>query len=314
MEQGQLTKQYTNVNSNLAHKKNNKLYKPPVKRLLLPSIIFVALITQIPFIVTIFYSLHSWNIMRPDRGITFNGVKNFMEILTTSTFYKVLGNTFLITLATLSICFVVGMLFALLMNRNFFGKGIVRTMLVSSFFVMPTVSSIIWKTMVLNPNFGFSAYFAELLHNTPVDWLAQRPLLAIILIVSWQWIPFFMLILLAGLQSLSPELIEAAQLDGANKVQQFFYVMIPHLIRYIEVVLLLGLMFILQVFGEIYVTTSGGPGFASTNLSFYVYRIGFQSWDVGTATTVGVITVILTIILMMALFTLLRKAFKEELS
>lgn len=314
MEQTQLVEQYTNIDQSPAPKNKRSLNKPPIKRLLLPSIIFVALITQIPFIVTIYYSLHSWNIMRPDRGIKFNGLNNFADVLMTNAFYKVLGNTFLLTIAVLIICFVVGMSLALLMNRDFFGKGIVRTMIVSSFFVMPTVSAIIWKTMVLNPNFGFSAYFAELLRSTPIDWLAQRPLQAIILIVSWQWIPFFMLILLAGLQSLPQELIEASQLDGANKIQQFVHVVIPHLLRYIEVVLLLGLMFILQVFGEIYVTTAGGPGFASTNLSFYVYRIGFQSWDIGTATAVGVITVILTIILMMALFSLLRKTFKEELS
>jgi sorbitol/mannitol transport system permease protein len=313
MEQTELVDPYTKVDQGPAPKKN-KLNKPPIKRLLLPSIIFVALITQIPFIVTIYYSLHSWNIMRPDRGVTFNGFGNFVKVLTTSAFYEVLFNTFLLTLAILCICFVFGLSFALLMNRDFFGKGIVRTMVVSAFFVMPTVSAIIWKTMVFNPNFGFSAYFAELLNNSPIDWLAQRPLLAIILIVSWQWIPFFMLILLAGLQSLPKELIEASQLDGANKIQQFFHVMIPHLSRYIEVVLLLGLMFILQVFGEIYVTTAGGPAFASTNLSFYVYRIGFQSWDVGTATAVGVITVILTIFIMLALFTVLRKTFKEELS
>lgn len=303
---------YTEVDTNKSPKK--KLNGPPIKRLLLPSVIFVAVITQVPFLITIYYSLHEWNIMRPDLGITFAGFKNFASVLSQPAFYEVLKNTFLLTLSILAVSFIFGFAFALLMNRNFFGKGLVRTMLVSPFFVMPTVSAIIWKTMMLNPNFGYSAYFANVFGSETVDWLAARPLFAIILIVSWQWVPFFMLILLAGLQSLPNELMEASQLDGANKLQQFMNVTIPHLTRYFEVVLLLGLMFILQVFGEIYVTTSGGPGFASTNLSFFVYRLGFQSWNVGEATAVGVITVILTIIMMMALIKVLKRTFKGELS
>lgn len=252
--------------------------------------------------------------MRPDKGITFAWFSNFGKILSDPAFYQVLKNTVVLTLTVLVICFVFGLLLALLMNRDFFGKGLVRTMFVTPFFVMPTVSAIIWKTMIYNPNFGFSSYFAQVFGNAPIDWLSQHPLLSIILIVSWMWIPFFMLILLAGLQSLPIELIEAAQLDGASKIQRFFHVTIPHLVRYIEVVVLLGLMFILQVFGEIYVTTSGGPGHASTNLSFFVYRTGFQNWDIGKASAIGVITVILTIIMMMFMIKLLRRMFKEEQS
>ncbi|WP_332698311.1 carbohydrate ABC transporter permease [Halalkalibacter lacteus] len=295
-------------------KKEKKNHEYPIKRLLLPSIIFVAVVTQIPFLLTIYYSLHSWNLMRPDRGITFTGLSNYTKILTEPVFWTVLGNSFVLTAGSLLICLVLGMAFALLMNRDFFGKGIVRTMLVSPFFVMPTVSAIIWKTMILNPNFGFAAYFANLLGMTPVDFLAHYPLQTIIFVVSWMWIPFFMLILLAGLQSLPGELLEASQLDGANIVQQFFYVIIPHLLRYFEVVILLGLMFILQVFGEIFVTTSGGPGFASTNLPFYTYRVGFQSWDIGGAAAVGVITAILTIIIMTFLFFIIRRISREEQS
>lgn len=296
------------------NKEKNNRGKDPIKRLLLPSIIFVGIVTQIPFILTIFYSLHNWNLMRPDRGITFTGFSNYTRILTEPAFWTVLKNSFVLTVGALIICLVLGMAFALLMNRNFFGKGIVRTMLVSPFFVMPTVSAIIWKTMIMNPNFGFAGYFAHLLGVTPVDFLAHYPLQTIILVVSWMWIPFFMLILLAGLQSLPGELLEAAQLDGANKVQQFFHVVIPHLLRYFEVVILLGLMFILQAFGEIFVTTAGGPGFASTNLPFYTYRVGFQSWDIGGAAAVGVITAILTIIIMTFLFIIIRRTFREEQS
>lgn len=288
-------------------------FNPPTKLLLWPSIIFVALMTQIPFLITIYLSLHSWNLMRPDKGIVFTGFTNFINILGEAAFWQVLKNTFILTFAGLLLCLLLGMGIALLLNRDFFAKGIIRTMLISPFFIMPAVSGIIWKTMLLSPSFGFSAYVAQLFGGQSIDWLGHYPLLTIICMLTWQWAPFFMLVLLAGLQSVSKELMEASMLDGASKLQQFFYVTIPHLLKYIEVAALLGLIFIMQTFGEIYVTTSGGPGYASTNLAYYVYRIGFQGWDVGGASALGVIIVILTLIFMTVLFRFLRKIFKGEL-
>lgn len=282
--------------------------------LLWPSIIFLALITQIPFLVTIYLSLHNWNLMRPDMGITFSGISNFVDIVKRPEFWEVLKNTFLFTVFCLGMCLVSGMALALLLNRDFLGKGIIRTMFVSPFFIMPAVSGIVWKTVLLNPNFGFMAYLSSKLGVSPTDWLGQWPLTTIVFVVAWEWIPFFMLVLLAGLQSVSPDLMEASLLDGATKMQQFFHVTIPHLLRYIEVALLLGLIFIMQTFGEIYVTTSGGPGYASTNLSFYLYRLGFQGWDVGGASAVGVIMVVLTTIFMTILFKFMRRTFGGGLS
>lgn len=306
--------QQTSVPVKEEKKAASKKRKPPIKRLLLPAFIFVFFVTQIPFIVTIYFSFQRWNIMRPDLGVTFNGWGNYQRILTESAFWQVVSNTLLLTSASLFLCLVLGMTFALLMNRDFIGRGMVRTMLVTPFFVMPAVSGIVWKNLVMNPNYGLTEYFASLIGTRPVDLLAQYPLLTIIIIVTWMWTPFFMLILLAGLQSVSKELIESAQLDGANKLQTFFYIVIPHLLRYIEVVLLLGLIFILQIFGKLYVTTSGGPGYSSTNLSFYTFRTAFQSWDIGGAATIGVITVVMTIAVMMVLFLFLRRTFKGELS
>jgi sorbitol/mannitol transport system permease protein len=298
--------------SNTAKRKGGT--EPLVRGLLWPSIVFVALITQIPFLVTIYLSVHDWNLMRPDKGIVFSGLSNFVHILGEAAFWEVLKNTFLITVLGLGLCLACGMGLALLLNREFFAKGIIRTMFVSPFFIMPAVSGIVWKTVILNPNFGFSAYLLAKLGLPSVDWLGQYPLETIIFVVAWQWIPFFMLVLLAGLQSVSHDLMEASLLDGATRIQQFFYVTIPHLLRYIEVASLLGLIFIMQTFGEIYVTTSGGPGYASTNLPFYLYRIGFQGWDIGGASAVGVIIVILTTIFMTVLFKLLRRTFGGELS
>lgn len=284
------------------------------RKLLWPSIVFVAVITQIPFLITIYLSVQNWNLMRPDKGISFSGLSNFIHILAGAAFWEVLWNTCLLTVCGLGICLISGMVLALLLNRDFWAKGIVRTMFVSPFFIMPAVSGIVWKTVLLNPNFGFTAFLSSKLGLPPVDWFGQYPLATIIVVVAWQWIPFFMLVLLAGLQSVAPELMEAALLDGATRFQQFLHVTIPHLLRYIEVAMLLGLIFIMQTFGEIYVTTSGGPGYASTNLPFYLYRVGFQAWDVGGASAIGVVIVILTTLFMTFLFKFMRRTFGGELS
>ncbi|WP_199619452.1 carbohydrate ABC transporter permease [Paenibacillus alkalitolerans] len=287
---------------------------PPVRRLLWPSIIVVALVTQIPFLVTIYFSFLDWNLMRPDKGTKFVWFANFKAIITAPEFITVLLNTFILTVCALLICLVFGMILALLMNRDFLGKGVVRTVFIAPFFVMPAVSGIVWKTAILNPTFGITAYFSGLMGQGAVDWLGAYPLQTIIALVSWQWVPFFMLIILAGLQSVPKDAVEAGMIDGASVTQRFIYVVLPHLLRYIEVAMLLGLLFIMQAFGEIYVTTSGGPGYASTNLPFYVYRVGFKGWDIGGASAIGVIIVVITLFILNYLFKFLRRTFRGELS
>lgn len=293
---------------------SRKASASPIKRLLWPSIILVALVTQIPFIMTIYYSFLDWNLMRPDKGAKFVWFANFKAIFTGAEFYTVLGNTFILTACTLMLCLVCGLGLALLMNRDFLGKGLLRTIFVAPFFVMPAVAGIVWKTAILNPNFGITAYFAGLMGQDAVDFLGSYPLQTIIALVSWQWIPFFMLIILAGLQSVPKDAMEAGMIDGASIFQRFIYVVLPHLLRYIEVAMLLGLLFIMQTFGEIYVTTSGGPGYSSTNLPFYVYRVGFKGWDIGGASAIGVVIVIITLLLLNYLFKFLRRTFRGELS
>lgn len=252
--------------------------------------------------------------MRPDLGRTFAWFANFKNVLASANTWIAVSNTFALTIGALALCLIFGMFFAVLLNRDFFGKGIVRTLIISPFFMMPAVTGIVWKTMILDPNYGLLAYISSIFGNEPIQWLTHYPLITIMLMIAWQWIPFFLLVLLAGLQSVPQDAMEAALIDGANKVQQFIHVTIPHLMRFIEVSVLLGTIFILQEFGLIYVTTSGGPGYASTNLTFLVYREGFQGWNVGTASSVGVIIVVLTIVMMTLLFKFLRKTFKGELS
>jgi sorbitol/mannitol transport system permease protein len=151
----------------------------------------------------------------------------------------------------------------------------------------------VWKNMLMDPNYGIFAWIATRLGFQPVAWLENYPLLSVIMIVAWQWLPFATLILLTALQSLDEEQKEAAGMDGASFVSLFIYIVLPHLARAITVVILIETIFLLGVFAEILVTTGGGPGYASTNIAYLVYHAALLDYDVGGASAGGVVAVIL---------------------
>jgi sorbitol/mannitol transport system permease protein len=173
------------------------------------------------------------------------------------------------------------------------GRSIVRLMVIAPFFVMPTVSALIWKNLLMHPVSGFLAWLASSVGLTPIDWFAEAPLTAIVVIVAWQWLPFATLILLTALQSLDEEQREAAEMDGAKTVSRFLYITLPHLARPITVVILIETIFLLTVFAEIFVTTGGGPGLQTTNIAFLIYSQALLHYDVGTASAGGLVAVVL---------------------
>lgn len=281
-----------------------------VNGLVIPAFIVVALVTQIPLAVTLGLSVVRWIVVRPDLKISFVGIGNYIQILTNPEFLAIVWNTFVLTVVSIIVCATLGMAIALLLNRPFPGVNIVRTIIISPFFVMDAVAGIVWKTLMLHPSFGINSVIAHLFGVNPVDFLGHHPMMTVIILVVWQWTPFFVLIQLAGLQSIPEEILESAKIDGAAWLRTILQIKIPAIANHIEVAVMLGLIFILKVFGLIYVTTSGGPGIASTNLSFIVYRTGFYRWDVGVATAMAVVSVILTLIVIMNLFKFVRRQTK----
>ena len=183
----------------------------------------------------------------------------------------------------LAITVIGGILLALLLDHEIFGQGIVRILVISPFFIMPTVAALVWKNMLMDPNYGIFAFIATRLGFAPVAWLQDYPLFSVILIVAWQWLPFATLIIFTALQSLDEEQKEAAGMDGADFVRLFIYITLPHLARAITVVILIETIFLLGVFAEILVTTGGGPGYASTNIAYLVYHVALLDYDVGGA-------------------------------
>ena len=257
-----------------------------------PAVILLAAWMIVPLAMTLYFSFLRYNLLMPGTE-EWTGFLNYEFFLTDPAFFDAIGNTLLLVGGVLLITIVGGTLLALLLDQPVFGQGIVRLLVIAPFFVMPTVSALVWKNMLMHPVNGLFAWIAETFGVQPVDWFAQIPLLSIIFIVAWQWLPFATLILLTSLQSLDGEQQEAAEMDGAGVLSKFFYIIVPHLARAITVVILIETIFLLSIFAEILVTTNGGPGTATTNLAFLVYAQALLQFDVGMASAGGVVAVIL---------------------
>ncbi|MDX0422703.1 carbohydrate ABC transporter permease [Sinorhizobium medicae] len=271
-----------------------------------PSVLLLLAWMIVPLAMTLYFSLLRYNLLMPGME-EFAGLTNYTYFLTDPAFFQAIFNTLAIVLGVLFITVVGGIALALLLDQPMFGQGIVRILVIAPFLIMPTVAALVWKNMFMNPVNGLFAWLAKLLGLQPFDFLANAPLLSIILIVAWQWLPFATLILLTALQSLDEEQKEAAQMDGAGAVSRFIYLVLPHLSRAITVVILIQTIFLLSVFAEILVTTNGGPGTQSTNLTFLVYAQALLQFDVGGASAGGIIAVILANIVAFFLMRMIGK-------
>lgn len=257
-----------------------------------PSIIVLLLWMIVPLGMTVYFSTIRYHLLYPERT-GFVGLENYRYFWTDPAFGPALSNTLVLVGSILFISVTLGLAISILINRKFFGRGLVRMMLISPFFIMPTVNALIWKNMMMNPIYGLFAVVAKFFGQQPIDWLSDYPLLSIIIIVSWQWTPFAILIFITSLQSEDAEQKEAATLDGAGFWAQFYNLTLPHLARPIAVVIMIQMIFHLSIFAEIFVTTGGGPGFASTNLAFLIFSQALLQFDVGVASAGGVFAIIL---------------------
>ena len=257
-----------------------------------PSVLLLLGWMVVPLSMTLYFSLLRYNLLMPGME-EWTGFTNYQFFLTDPAFFEALRNTLMLVGGVLLITIVGGVGLALLLDMPFWGRGIVRILVIAPFFVMPTVSALVWKNMFMNPVNGLFAHAAKLVGLEPFDFLAHAPLFSIILIVAWQWLPFATLILLTALQSLDQEQKEAAEMDGAGPVNRFVYLVLPHLARPITVVILIQTIFLLSIFAEILVTTNGGPGYASTNITFLVYAQSLLQFDVGGGSAGGIVAVIL---------------------
>jgi len=271
-----------------------------------PSVILLFAWMIVPLAMTLYFSLLHYNLLMPGTE-NFVGLLNYSYFLTDPAFLEALSNTLLLVGGVLLISVTGGIFLALLLDQPIAGQGVVRLLVIAPFFVMPTVTALVWKNMLMHPVYGLFAWVARGLGLQPVDWFAHLPLFSIVLIVAWQWLPFATLILLTALQSLDQEQKEAAEMDGARAVSLFVYIVLPHLARAIAVVILIETIFLLSVFAEILITTGGGPGTESTNITYLVYAQALLQYDIGGASAGGIVAVVLANIVAFFLVRLIGK-------
>ncbi|OZD38983.1 sugar ABC transporter permease [Rhodococcus sp. 06-1477-1B] len=276
------------------------------RRLVLPALAVSLALTQIPFLVTIYFSFLDWNQLRPD-DIAFTGLDNYVSVVTGGEFLPSLVSTVTITGTSVVLALLLGLGFALLLDRQFRGQGVVRTLIITPFLVMPAAAALVWKWLMLDSNVGMINVALTTVGLPPVAWNTEFPVVTIIAVLTWQFTPFMMLILLAGLQSQSREVLEAASVDGAGPLRTFQHMTLPHLRQYIEIATLLGGIMLLQVFDPIAIMTKGTGG--TKTLPYLLYERAFIGLDVGQAAAYGVVTVILTLVVATVALRTLFKVF-----
>ncbi|TMF24417.1 MAG: sugar ABC transporter permease [Chloroflexi bacterium] len=262
---------------------------------LLPAFIYIFLVTQIPFVLTVYYSFFEWNLLKPG-SFKFAWLENYAALITNSSIRVAIWNTVLLTLCVIGISVVLGLAVAMLLNSDVFGKGFMRTLMIAPFLIMPTAGALVWKDTLLNPLFGLLPYLLTPFGLSRVDWVNQFPMVTVVAVEVWRWTPFMMLIILAGLQSQNPEVLEAARVDGASAFQAFRRITLPLARPFIELGALLGSLFVVQTYDSIFMLTYGGPGEDTTNIPFLLYLVAFQGYNIGQASAIGVVAVIMTTI------------------
>jgi sorbitol/mannitol transport system permease protein len=262
------------------------------RALLTPAVLTLFLWMIVPLVMTLYFSSIRYNLMQPGDK-EFVGLMNFEFFITDPDFWPSVVNTVVLIGSVIAITVILGVSLALLVNQPFPGRGIARVLLISPFFVMPTVNALLWKHMMMNPIYGVLAQVSIFFGLTPINWLEDFPLLSVIIMVAWQWLPFACLIFITSLQSLDSDQMEAADMDGAKAHQKFWYLTLPHLARPIAVVIMIEMIFLIGVFAEISTTTGGGPGNASTNMTFLIFKQALLNFDVGVASAGALFAVIL---------------------
>lgn len=257
-----------------------------------PTIAALLVWMIVPLALTLYFSFRNYNLTDPTvQG--WAGLGNYTYLLTDDSFITSIINTILLVGGVLIATIVFGTLFAVLFDQEFYGQGVSRLFVIAPFFVMPTVAALVWKNLLMDPVNGLFAYMARAIGVEPITWFSTTPLFSIGIIVAWQWVPFATLILLTAMQSLDREQIEAARMDGAKPIARFRHIIVPHLARPITVVVMIETIFLLGIFAEILVTTSGGPGDASTNLVYLVYKTALLQFDIGGGSAGGIVAVVL---------------------
>ncbi len=273
-----------------------------------PAVVLLMGWMLVPLIMTLFFSFKKYVPLRGDtigNGLDWVGLQNYERFISSSSFWPSVQTTLIIVISVLLITIFLGVLLALLLDQPMWGQGVIRILVISPFFVMPTVSALVWKNMFMDPVNGILAHLWKFFGAEPIQWLSHESLPSIIMIVSWQWLPFATLILLTAIQSLDREQLEAAEMDGAQRLKRFWHIVLPHLSRAITIVILIQTIFLLSIFAEIFVTTGGA--FGTKTLTYLIFQRVFDSQNIGLGSAGGVYAIILANIVAIFLMRIVGK-------
>ncbi len=264
--------------------------------LLAPTIGLLLVLTVYPLIFSIIAMLHTINVRTGERS--FVGLQNFIDMAKDPFFWNALKNTAIYTGSAVTIEFIIGLALALLLSSKIVGRGIFRSLMLSPMMLPPIVAAIIFKVIYI-PDFGVINWFLGLFGIEGIVWeaSANTALASLIVVDVWEWTPFMFLILLAGLQALPLDPYESAKVDGASEVQIFFYITFPMLKPAVLIALLLRIMDTLRIFDQVFIMTGGGPANTTETMSLYIYRHGFRFSNVGYATAMSFVMLILTVVI-----------------
>ena len=251
---------------------------------LLPALVFALIVTQVPFLFTLYFSTQGWNALRPGSR-HWVGLSNYKTVLTDDRLRSALLNTVVLTAGAVIFSMILGLLLAILLDRKFFGRSIVRTLMITPFLIMPVAAALLWKHGIFNPDYGLiNGVFGG---NTA--WATSYPKTTIITTLVWQWTPFMMLAFFAGRQAMPLGPYRAAAVDGANAFQTFFRLTLPLMTPLLVVIGMLRFIDAFKVFDSVFILTAGGPAVSTESPSMLAYKMTFEQWRIGESAAMAVV-------------------------
>lgn len=261
-----------------------------------PAALVITVVTLVPLLYSFYVSFTGWVLTIPGSERSFVGLANYIGAISNADFWHCIGLT--ATYASLStlIELILGLAAALMLNETFIGRGVVRTLLLIPLVITPAVVGMFWK-LLYDDQQGVLNFFLVSMGLPPVKWLSHGVALTSVIITDvWQSTPFLMLIFLAGLQTMNTEMIGAAKIDGANHVQLFRFLTLPHLMPYILIGVFFRVLDASKDFDKIYLLTQGGPGNETTTSSILVYDTGFKVFQIARTSAMGWLVALITLV------------------
>ncbi|MHC1770463.1 MAG: carbohydrate ABC transporter permease [Flexilinea sp.] len=275
----------------------------------LPTVLILAFLTVFPLGFTIFYSFTNFNMLKP-KALKFIGLANYTKIISDPYFQQALGNTLKFMVLAVILETGIGLLVAVLINSLGSGQKLLRTLLLLPVVLPPVTVALIWQIMLSN-NYGIINKMLESVGAAPVNWLndVRTAFYCILAIDVWQYMPFAFLLIYASLQSVPETQYEAAQMDGANAVQRFWYVTLPNIMNGIVLVILLRSIDSIRLFDKVNILTRGGPANSTATITQYIYNYGVGNYKIGFSSA-GSIVMTLIVLLISSLY--IKKAFQRN--